>query len=98
MVADDFLDPLSSGTSKIRVRRNSPPRAGIESFNDAARACGWQPDLHRLSGRERVIYRFRERCDFSPSLADRLARSNTGHTVEEIAAKIADVIRRPAAA
>jgi Domain of unknown function (DUF1883)/TIR domain len=35
---------------------------------------------------------------YSPSLADRLARSTATHTVEEIAAEIADVIRRPAAA
>ncbi|WP_420608251.1 DUF1883 domain-containing protein [Novosphingopyxis sp.] len=32
---------------------------------------------------------------YSPSLADRLARSTTTHTVEEIAAEIIDVIRNP---
>jgi hypothetical protein len=32
---------------------------------------------------------------YSPSLADRLARSTTSHTVEEIASEIADVIRHP---
>lgn len=35
---------------------------------------------------------------YSPSLADRLARSTTTHTVEEIAAEIAQVIRAPAEA
>lgn len=35
---------------------------------------------------------------YSPSLADRLARSTTTHTVEEIAAEIVDVIRNPVAA
>ena len=38
-----------------------------------------------------------EVMDYSPSLADRLARSTTTHTVEEIAAEIADVIRNSAA-
>lgn len=35
---------------------------------------------------------------YSPSLADKLARSTATHTVEEIAAEIVDVIRHPAAA
>ena len=35
----------------------------------------------------------REVIDFSPSLADKLARSTTTHTVEEIALEIAEVIR-----
>lgn len=39
-----------------------------------------------------------EVISYSPSLADRLARSTTTHTVEEIAAEIAQVIGRPAAA
>lgn len=34
---------------------------------------------------------------YSPSLADRLARSTATHTVEEIAAEIVDVIRNPTA-
>lgn len=38
----------------------------------------------------------REVIGYSPSLADRLARSTTSHTVEEIAAEIVDVIRNPA--
>lgn len=37
----------------------------------------------------------REVIGYSPSLADRLARSTTSHTVEEIAAEIVDVIRNP---
>ena len=37
----------------------------------------------------------REVMGYSPSLADRLARSTTTHTVEEIAAEIIDVIRNP---
>lgn len=37
----------------------------------------------------------REVMDYSPSLADRLARSTTTHTVEEIAAEIVDVILNP---
>ena len=40
----------------------------------------------------------REVMDYSPSLADRLARSTSTHTVEEIAAEIVDVIRDPIAA
>ena len=40
----------------------------------------------------------REVMEYSPSLADRLARSTATHTVEEIAAEIVDVIRNPAAA
>ncbi len=32
---------------------------------------------------------------YSPSLADKLARSTTSHTVEEIAAEIVDVVRNP---
>ena len=35
--------------------------------------------------------------DYSPSLADKLARNTATHTVEEIAAEIADVIRARAA-
>jgi hypothetical protein len=35
---------------------------------------------------------------YSPSLADRVARSTATHTVEEIAAEIVDVIRTPMAA
>lgn len=35
---------------------------------------------------------------YSPSLADKLARSTATHTVEEIAAEIVDVIRHPVAA
>ena len=40
----------------------------------------------------------REVMDYSPSLADRLARSTSTYTVEEIAAEIVDVIRNPMAA
>ena len=36
-----------------------------------------------------------EVIDYSPSLADRVARSTATHTVEEIAAEIVDVIRNP---
>ena len=35
----------------------------------------------------------REVVDYSPSLADRVARSTTSHTVEEIAAEIAELLR-----
>lgn len=48
------------------------------------------PVWHNISKREVIAY--------SPSLADRLARSTTTHTVEEIAAEIVDVIRNPKAA
>ena len=37
----------------------------------------------------------REVMDYSPSLADRLARSTATHTVEEIATEIVDVIQDP---
>ena len=36
-----------------------------------------------------------EVMDYSPSLADRVARSTATHTVEEIAAEIVDVIQDP---
>jgi hypothetical protein len=45
------------------------------------------PVWHNVSKREVMGY--------SPSLADRLARSTATHTVEEIAAEIVDVIRNP---
>jgi Domain of unknown function (DUF1883)/TIR domain len=45
------------------------------------------PVWHNISKREVIEY--------SPSLADRLARSTATHTVEEIAAEIIDVIRSP---
>lgn len=48
------------------------------------------PIWHHVSKREVIGY--------SPSLADRLARSTTSHTVEEIAAEIVDVIKNPATA
>jgi hypothetical protein len=32
--------------------------------------------------------------EFSPSLADKVARSTATHTVEEIAAEISDLLRR----
>ena len=38
----------------------------------------------------------REVIGYSPSLADRLARSTTTHTVEEISTEIVDLIRSPA--
>ena len=47
------------------------------------------PIWHNVSKQEVI--------DYSPSLANRLARSTTTHTVEEIAAEIADVIRNSAA-
>lgn len=37
----------------------------------------------------------REVMEYSPSLADRVARNTATHTVEEIAAEIVDVIRNP---
>ena len=37
----------------------------------------------------------REVMDYSPSLADRVARSTATHTVEEIAGEIVDIIRNP---
>lgn len=43
------------------------------------------PIWHNISKREVI--------DYSPSLADKLARSTSTHTVEEIAAEIAEVIR-----
>jgi hypothetical protein len=46
------------------------------------------PIWHNVSKREVISY--------SPSLADRLARSTATHTVEEIAAEIVDVIKNPA--
>lgn len=45
------------------------------------------PIWHNVSKREVIGY--------SPSLADRLARSTATHTVEEIASEIVDVIRNP---
>jgi hypothetical protein len=48
------------------------------------------PIWHNVSKREVIGY--------SASLADRLARSTATHTVEEIAAEIADVVRLPNAA
>jgi hypothetical protein len=45
------------------------------------------PIWHNVSKREVIGY--------SPSLADRLARSTASHTVEEIASEIVDVIRNP---
>ena len=39
----------------------------------------------------------REVMDYSPSLADRVARSTATHTVEEIAVEIVNVIRNPPA-
>ncbi len=48
------------------------------------------PIWHNVSKREVMSY--------SPSLADRLARNTSTHTVEEIAAEIVDVIRNPAIA
>jgi len=45
------------------------------------------PIWHNVSKREVMGY--------SPSLADRLARNTATHTVEEIAAEIVDVIRKP---
>ena len=46
------------------------------------------PIWHNVSKREVMSY--------SPSLADRLARNTSTHTVEDIAAEIVDVIRNPA--
>ena len=40
----------------------------------------------------------REVMNYSPSLADRVARNTSMHTVEEIAAEIVDVIRNPTTA
>ena len=48
------------------------------------------PIWHNVSKREVMSY--------SPSLADRLARNTSTHTVEEIAAELVDVIRNPAIA
>ncbi len=48
------------------------------------------PVWHNVSKSEVIKY--------SPSLADRLARSTGTHTVEEIASEIAEVVRRPKAA
>ncbi|GJE67398.1 hypothetical protein LNAOJCKE_4629 [Methylorubrum aminovorans] len=47
------------------------------------------PVWHNVSKKEVIGY--------SPSLADKLARSTSTHTVEEIAAEIVDVIRAPTA-
>jgi hypothetical protein len=48
------------------------------------------PVWHNISKSEVIAY--------SPSLADRLARSTATHTVEEIAAEIVDVIENPSSA
>nr|WP_298687672.1 DUF1883 domain-containing protein [uncultured Dongia sp.] len=48
------------------------------------------PVWHKVSKREVIQY--------SPSLADRLARNTATHTVEEIAVEIIDVIKTPSAA
>lgn len=48
------------------------------------------PIWHNVSKREVIGY--------SPSLADKLARSTTTHTVEDIAAEIIDVVSAPSAA
>lgn len=45
------------------------------------------PIWHKVTKKEVIGY--------SPSLADRLARNTATHTVEEIAAEVADVIRNP---
>ena len=45
------------------------------------------PVWHNVT--ERVV------MDYSPPLADRVARSTATHTVEEIAAEIVDVMRNP---
>ena len=48
------------------------------------------PIWHNITKQQLISY--------SPSLADKLARSTTTHTVEEIAAEIIGVIRSPATA
>ena len=62
--------------------------------------AGWPRDPHGIGGEQVLLPVWHnvtkhEVMEFSPSLADRVARSTATHTVEEIAAEIVDVIRNP---
>ena len=81
-------------------------RFGVVVFSRAFFGRGWpEYELDGLVTRtvsgEQVLLPIwhdvtkREVMDYSPSLADRIARSTATHTVEEIAAEIVDVIRNP---
>ena len=81
-------------------------RFGVVVFSRAFFGRGWpEYELDGLVTRtvsdEQVLLPIwhdvtkREVMDYSPSLADRVARSTATHTVEEIAAEIIDVIRNP---
>ena len=81
-------------------------RFGVVVFSRAFFGRGWpEYELDGLVTRtvsgEQVLLPIwhdvtkREVMDYSPSLADRVARSTATHTVEEIAAEIVDVIRNP---
>ena len=81
-------------------------RFGVVVFSRAFFGRGW-PEYEldglvtRTVSEEQVLLPIwhdvtkREVMDYSPSLADRVARSTATHTVEEIAAEIVDVIRNP---
>ena len=81
-------------------------RFGVVVFSRAFFGRGWpEYELDGLVTRtisgEQVLLPIwhdvtkREVMDYSPSLADRVARSTATHTIEEIAAEIVDVIRNP---
>ena len=81
-------------------------RFGVVVLSRAFFGCGWpEYELDGLVSRtvsgEQILLAVwhnvtkREVMDYSPSLADRVARSTATHTVEEIAAEIVDVIRNP---
>ena len=103
---DEFELRIGDGLRRKIDKGLANSRFGVVVFSRAFFGRGWpEYELDGLVSRtvsgEQVLLPIwhgvtkREVMDYSPSLADRVARSTATHTIEEIAAEIVDVIRNP---
>ena len=103
---DEFELQLGDSLRRKIDKGLASSRFGVVVFSRAFFGRGW-PEyeldglVSRAASGEQVLLPIwhdvtkREVMDYSPSLADRVARSTATHTVEEIAAEIVNVIRNP---
>ncbi len=95
-IGDSLRQKIDKGLSKSRV--------GLVILSPSFIAKGWtnyelDGIITRAVSGEQILLPIwhnitkQQVIDFSPSLADKVARSTTSHTIQEIAAEIADVLK-----
>ena len=91
--ASALQDAIEDGISEVRVVQDLAPHVGPLVRSEDHGAMLEVPVVDDLEEDVGGVGRMAEVTNYSPSLADKLARSTATHTIEEIAAEIFAVVR-----